>query len=139
MSHQKISRQAPLLVFFIIYVMFDMYCIERIKTLLYYYYDYYYYYYYYMYYERKKSNCNLLFMSALTNYLGTEVGILNTFTIHALVPRDWVRLFFEPCAIACVSCLLPSSQIRERDVCIVPLLILCSCVHLHIFLFYSDT
>ena len=56
-----------------------------------------------MYYERNKSNCILLFMSALTNYLGTEVGILNTFTIHALVPRDWVRLFFEPCAIACVQ------------------------------------
>ena len=32
-----------------------------------------------------------------------------------------------------------SPQTRERDVCIVPLLMLCSCVHLHIFLFYSDT
>ena len=53
--------------------------------------------------KEKKSNCNLLFMSAQTNYLGTEVGILNTFTIHALVPDEWMRLFFEPCAIACVQ------------------------------------
>ena len=48
-----------------------------------------------MYYERKKSNCNILFMSALTNYVGTEVGILNNFTIHALVPDDWMGVFFR--------------------------------------------
>ena len=114
--------------------MFDMYCIERIKTLLYYYY--YYYYYYYMYYERKKSNCNLLFMSALTNYLGTEVGILNTFTIHALVPRDWVRLFSEPCAIACVQLPPPlKPNQRERRLCCAAVNVVFLCTFAYFFCF----
>ena len=117
--------------------MFDMYCIERIKTLLYYYY--YYYYYYYMYYERKKSNCNLLFMSALTNYLGTEVGILNTLTIHALVPRDWVRLFFEPCAIACVQLpplLKPNQGERRLYRAAVNIVFLCTFAYFFVLLWH---
>ena len=70
-----------------------------------------------MYYERKKSNCNILFMSALTNYLGTEVGILNTFTIHALVPDDWMGLFSSHVLYPVCSCPLPSTKSgREASV-----------------------
>ena len=89
-----------------------------------------------MYYERKKSNWNILFMSGLTNYVGTEVGILNTFTIHALVPGDWMGLFFEPCTIVCVQLPPPLKPNQgERRLCQAAVNIVFLCTFVYIFCF----
>ena len=86
--------------------------------------------------KEKKSNCNLLFMSAQTNYLGTEVGILNTFTIHALVPDEWMRLFFEPCARVCVQLPPPlKPNQRERRLCRAAVNVVFLCTFAYFFCF----
>ena len=117
--------------------MFDMYCIERIKTLLYYY-CYYYYYYYYMYYERKKVKLQS-FVHVCSNELPWNWSWHNKHLHYHMLSSHVTGCDFFSSHAPVFSCLLPSNQIRERDACIVPLLILCSCVHLHIFWFYSDT
>ena len=86
--------------------------------------------------KEKKSNCNLLFMSALTNYLGTEVGILNAFTIYALVPDDWMRLFYRPCAIASVQLpppLKPNQGERHLYRAAVNIVFLCTFAYFFVF------